>query len=83
MTPTARREYVRAVRPRYTLAPWSAKRGILDEFCATTGYHRKYAIALLNRPQRPAEPAGWVSALKIYGLSDDGPVGPSRTARCL
>jgi len=53
----ARREYVRAVRPRYTLAPDRAKQAILDEFCATTGYHRKYAITLLNHPpQRPALP---------------------------
>ncbi len=57
MTPAARREYVRAVRPRYTLAPWRAKPAILDEFCATTGYHRKYAITLLTSPQRTAEPA--------------------------
>ena len=55
MTPAARREYVRAVRPRYTLAPWTAKPRILDEFCATTGYQRKYAITLLNAPQRTAE----------------------------
>ena len=55
MTPAARREYVRAVRPRYTLAPWRAKPAILDEFCATTGYHRKYAITLLNGPQRTAQ----------------------------
>jgi hypothetical protein len=55
VTPAARREYVRAVRPRYTLAPGRAKPGILDEFCATTGYHRKYAITLLNCPQRTAE----------------------------
>jgi hypothetical protein len=52
VTPAARREYVRAVRPRYTLAPWRAKPTILDEFCATTGYHRKYAITLLNNPHR-------------------------------
>lgn len=51
VTPAARREYVRAVRPRYTLAPQDAKRAILDEFCATTGFHRKYAIALLNHPR--------------------------------
>ncbi len=50
VTPAARREYVRAVRPRYTLAPRRAKPAILDEFCATTGYHRKYAITLLNCP---------------------------------
>jgi hypothetical protein len=51
VTPAARREYVRAVRPRYTLAPQDAKRAILDEFCATTGYHRKYAITLLRHPK--------------------------------
>ena len=55
MTPAARHEYVRAVRPRYTLAPRRAKPSILDEFCATTGYHRKHAITLLNGPQRTAE----------------------------
>lgn len=53
VTRAARREYVRAVRPRYTLAPPHAKHAILDEFCATTGYHRKYAIALLNHPTPP------------------------------
>jgi hypothetical protein len=52
VTPAARREYVRALRPRYTLAPRRAKPAILDEFCATTGYHRKYAITLLNCPPR-------------------------------
>jgi hypothetical protein len=50
VTPAARREYIRAIRPRYTLAPANAKPHILDEFCATTGYHRKYAITLLNHP---------------------------------
>src|SRR5579864_1036478 len=50
VTPAARREYVRTLRPRYTLAPRRAKPAILDEFCATTGYHRKYAIRLLNCP---------------------------------
>ena len=54
MTPAARREYVRTLRPRYTLAPRRAKPGILDEFCATTGYHRKYAITVLNWPPPPA-----------------------------
>ena len=55
MTPAARREYVRTLRPRYTLAPRRAKPSILDEFCATTGYHRKYAITVLNDPP-PAAP---------------------------
>jgi len=55
VTPAARREYVRAIRPRYTLAPARAKHAVLDEFCAVTGYHRKYAITLLNSPRRTAE----------------------------
>ena len=53
MTPAARREYVRALRPRYTLAPRRAKPGILNEFCATTGHNRKYAIAVPNCPVCP------------------------------
>jgi len=56
VTPAARREYVRAVLPRYTLAPQRAKPGILTEFCATTGYHRKYAITLLNHPPQRRDP---------------------------
>ena len=27
----------------------------MDEFCATTGYHRKHAITLLNRSDRPPQ----------------------------
>ncbi len=37
-----RRRYQRVDRP--------ARSRLLDEFCATTGYHRKYAIGLLRRP---------------------------------
>jgi hypothetical protein len=35
---------------RYATASKAAKQQILDEFCATTGYHRKYAIQVLNGP---------------------------------
>ncbi|HKV46191.1 MAG TPA: hypothetical protein VJT32_16200 [bacterium] len=41
MTPAARGEDVRAVHPRYTLAPGRTKPRILDEVFATTAYHRK------------------------------------------
>jgi len=34
--------------PRYRKADKSGKSRILDEFCQHTGYHRKYAIALLH-----------------------------------
>jgi hypothetical protein len=39
---------LRAVQPRYEKASREEKSRILNEFCATTGYHRKYAIHLLN-----------------------------------
>ena len=48
MSPQARREMLKAVRPRYRKASRQEKTHILDEFVAITGYHRKYAIQLLN-----------------------------------
>ena len=48
MSPQARREMLKAVRPRYRKASRQEKTRILDEFVAVTGYHRKYAIQLLN-----------------------------------
>ena len=44
-------EYLRAIYERYRAAGRKAKHVILSEFCANTGYHRKYAIRLLNGPQ--------------------------------
>jgi hypothetical protein len=44
----ARRELVDAVRARYRISPPTAKRLILREFVAITGYHRKSAIRILN-----------------------------------
>ena len=52
----ARGEYLRAIYERYHKAGRKAKHLILNEFCMTTGYHRKYAIRVLNGPppeQRP------------------------------
>lgn len=46
----AKREYVQAIYQRYRHARRPAKRRILDEFCAVTGYHRKAAIRVLNGP---------------------------------
>ena len=37
-------------RRRYRAARRSERTRLLDELCAMSGYHRKYAIALLNRP---------------------------------
>ncbi len=58
MTRTSRREYANAVRQRYAQASRAAKAHILDEFCATTRYHRKYAIALLTAAGRPKQRQG-------------------------
>jgi transposase InsO family protein len=43
-------EYFRSVYARYRQAARAMKRNILDEFCANTGYNRKYALRLLNGP---------------------------------
>lgn len=43
-------EYARVVSPRYLAAGKREKGVILDEFCKTTGHHRKSAIRLLCNP---------------------------------
>lgn len=48
MSHRSRREYFRAIYTRYHRADGKLKQVILNEFCANTGYHRKYAIRLLN-----------------------------------
>ena len=45
----ARREVVSAVVDRYRSAKRSEKRRILDELCATTGWHRKHAVRALRQ----------------------------------
>ena len=44
-------EYLRAIYERYRTSGRKVKKVILSEFCANTGYHRKYAIRLLNGPR--------------------------------
>ncbi len=44
-----RQAYLNAIRTRYRRARKKIKVTILDEFCAVCGYHRKYAIQLLNQ----------------------------------
>src|SRR5260370_40682813 len=47
----AKWEYFRAIYERYGKAGRKTKQAILNEFCVNTGYHRKYAIRLLNGPR--------------------------------
>jgi hypothetical protein len=53
----ARREVVSAVAERYRSAKRAAKGRILDELCATTGWHRKHAVRAL-RPNQTVDEAG-------------------------
>lgn len=52
------REYFKSIHIRYQRASRELKQLILNEFCATTGYNRKYAIRKLNtRPGKEANKA--------------------------
>lgn len=48
----SKRELTSAIRPRYQAASGTEKSHILNEFVAATGYHRKYAIDVLNHPPK-------------------------------
>jgi hypothetical protein len=57
MSQVSKRELLAELRPRYQKAGQAEKGRILDELVATTGYHRKYAIQVLNHePRRPSRP---------------------------
>jgi hypothetical protein len=52
MSQKSKQELQEAIRPRYLRANKTAKERILDEFVASTGYHRKYAIRVLKHGSR-------------------------------
>jgi hypothetical protein len=59
MVNNSKKEYLEAIRDRYQRAGRRHKTKILDEFCEVCGYHRKYAIELLNRKRnRPKRRPG-------------------------
>ncbi len=80
MTRVARHEYVAALRARYQAAGRQERSRLLDEFCRTTGGHRKAAIRLLHhppsaRPQRRERPRRYGPELRpvlerLWTLSD-------------
>ncbi len=56
MSPRSKKEYVETIFPRYKQASREQKILILNEFCATSGYHRKHAIRLLRKYKRFQKP---------------------------
>ncbi len=79
MSPKARREYILDMRRRYAAATYVARTALLDEIVAMTGYHRKYALALMHRePRAPIKrqrratygPAVREALLKVWRAAD-------------
>ncbi len=56
MRPRSKKEDLEAVHLRYKRTSRKGKAVILDEFCATSGYHRKHAIRLLRGFKRFTKP---------------------------
>src|SRR2546430_14198447 len=50
MSLDSRRELLAVTAPRYRTAHRAERSRILEEFVASTGSHRKYALTLLNHP---------------------------------
>ena len=82
MSLSAKREALARIHGRYGRAGRPHKTRILEEFCATCGYHRKAALRLLNRPLRTTppkrsgpkllyEPAAVLPVLKTLWLASD------------
>ncbi len=66
MTERARREYAAVMQARYQRATKAERGRLLDEYCRTTGCHRKAAIRRLRRapgppPRPPGRPAQYVA----------------------
>lgn len=50
MSKLSKREYLYEVKKKYWKAEKKRKSQLLDDVCTFTGYHRKYATELLNKP---------------------------------
>jgi hypothetical protein len=57
VTDSARREYAAVMCARYQVADRPTRSRLLDEYCRTTGCHRKAAIRRLRRSPRPPRQA--------------------------
>jgi hypothetical protein len=56
MSPRSKKEYIEAIFLRYKKASLREKTLILNDLCATCGYHRKHAIRMLRRFKRFSQP---------------------------
>lgn len=65
----SRRDLMDSISQRYRQAAKASKTRILDEVCAATGFHRKYAITRINlvEASRPAKAARPRRRKKTYG----------------
>lgn len=66
MSLSAKLESLAQIHGRYQRAGRVYKTRILDEFCATCGYHRKSALRLLRRPLRPPGARGRPGPKPVY-----------------
>jgi hypothetical protein len=84
MSLSAKREALARIHGRYERAGRPHKTRILDEFCATCGYHRKAALRLLKRPLAAGprkrsgpkltyDPVEVLPLLKLLWLASDQP----------
>jgi len=56
MSPRSKKEYLESIFLRYRKASTKGKTLILNEFCATCGFHRKHAIRVLRKFKRFTKP---------------------------
>jgi len=85
MSLSSKKEYLGRIHGRYQRAGREHKGKILDEFCAVCGYHRKFALRLLNRPlkrrrrkagpKRLYDPHKLLPVLKPIWLAAEQPCG--------
>jgi hypothetical protein len=64
----SRREVTAAVAVRYQRSAWNEKESILNEFTQVTGFHRKYAIRVLN--QQGGKPGMETSSIRRGRIYD-------------